>query len=116
MTSDHSEQILEELRHMRKLLEVMAEPLIAQRDAKLREALRSIVGSSVDKQRSVMLMDGTRTQSQIVQEAPVHQGNLSTMVGRLENAGLLVDGKKRPKLAISIPPNFFDATPDTKRR
>jgi hypothetical protein len=62
-----------------------------------------------------MLMDGTRTQSQIVEEAPVHQGNLSTMVGKLESAGLLADGKKRPKPAISIPANFFDAAPNTKR-
>jgi len=28
----------------------------------------------------VMLMDGTRTQSQIVEEAPVHQGNLTRII------------------------------------
>jgi hypothetical protein len=116
MNSDRSELMLNELRQMRKLLELMAEPAIAQRDAKLRDALLEIVGSSPKKQQSVFLMDGTRTQAQIVAETSVGQGHLSTMVGQLESGGLLADGKKRPKLAISIPSNFFDANPAPKRR
>ena len=101
---------------MRKLLEVLAEPAIAQRDAKLRDELRTIVGSSSKKQESVLLMDGSRTQAQIIAQTSINQGDLSTMVGKLENAGLLADGKKQPKLAISIPSNFFDANAETKRR
>ncbi len=116
MTSDHGQDMLEELRQMRKLLEVMAEPAIAQRDAKLRGALRQIVGSSVKKQQSVLLMDGSRNQTQIVAATSVHAGDLSTMVGKLESDGLLVDGRKKPKLAISIPSNFFDADTSSKRR
>jgi DNA-binding MarR family transcriptional regulator len=100
---------------MRKLLELLAEPALAQRDAKLRDELRNIVGSNSKKQQSVLLMDGNRTQKQIIAETSVHQGHLSTMVGRLENAGLLADGKKQPKLSISIPVSFFDATPERKR-
>ncbi|MBI1814169.1 MAG: hypothetical protein HYR72_04275 [Deltaproteobacteria bacterium] len=94
---------------MRKLLELLAEPAIAQRDAKLRDELRKIVGSSSKKQQSVFLMDGSRTQKQIVGQTSVNQGDLSTLVGKLESAGLLADGKKEPKLAISIPSNFFNA-------
>jgi hypothetical protein len=115
MNSEQAD-ILAELRQMRKLLELMAEPAIAQRDAKLRDALREIVGSSPKKRQSVMLMDGTRTQAQIVTETTVSSGHLSTMVGQLESGGLLADGKKKPKLTISIPSNFFDANPDPKRR
>jgi DNA-binding MarR family transcriptional regulator len=100
---------------MRKLLELLAEPAIAQRDAKLRDELRNIAGSSSKKQQSVLLMDGSRTQKQIVAETSVNQGDLSTMVGRLEDAGLLADGKKQPRLVISIHRNFFDATPERKR-
>ncbi len=99
---------------MRKLLELLAEPAIAQRDAKLRDELRKIVGSSSKKQQSVLLMDGSRTQAQIVAQTAVHQGDLSTMLGKMENTGLLADGKKQPKLAISIPANFFDANAETK--
>lgn len=101
--------IVDELRRLRHLVELIAEPAIAQRDHKLRERLRSIVGTSTKKQKSVLLMDGTRTQTQIVSETSVNQGDLSTMVGKLDSAGLLADGKKQPKLSISVPANFFDS-------
>ena len=116
MNSDQTELLLSEIRQMRKLLELLAEPVIAQRDAKLRGALRDIVGSSAKKQQAVMLMDGSRTQAQIVAQTSVNQGHLSTMVGQFESAGLLLDGKKQPKLAISIPSHFFDANPDDAKR
>jgi hypothetical protein len=109
-----NDELLEEVRQMRKLLELLAEPAIAQRDAKLREELRKIVGSSSKKQQSVFLMTGSFTQRQIVAQTSVNQGDLSTMVGKFENSGLLVDGKKEPKLAISIPSNFFEANAKTK--
>ena len=109
MTSEHVLILLEEVHKIRSLLELLAEPAIAQRDAKLRRELRSIVGSSAKKQQSVLLMDGSRTQKEIIAHTSVHKGDLSTMVGKLESAGLLAEGKKHPKLAISIPSNFFDA-------
>jgi hypothetical protein len=114
MTDEHAQLLLEEVRLMRKLLELLAEPAIAQRDAKLRDALRKVVGSGDKKQQSVFLMDGSRTQAEIVSQTGVNQGHLSTMVGKLDIAGLLADGKKQPKLAISIPPNFFDFDAKTK--
>lgn len=114
MNDEHARLLLDEVRQMRKLLELLAEPAIAQRDAKLRDELRKIVGSSSKKQQSVFLMDGSRTQKQIIAQTSVNQGDLSTMVGKLESAGLLVDGKREPKLAISIPSNFFDANAKTK--
>jgi len=116
MPSDHEQAVLEELRRLGKLLEVIAEPAIAQRDAKLRDTLRRIVGSSAKKQQSVLLMDGSRKQAQIAAATSVNKGGLSRLVGELEDCGLLADGKKQPKLAISIPSNFFDAGPDTQRR
>jgi hypothetical protein len=114
MTDHHAQILLDELRELRKLLQVMAEPAIAQRDAKLRDELRRIVGTSPKKQQSVLLMDGGRTQAQIVALASVNKGHLSTMVGRLENAGLLADGKKQPKLSICIPSTFFDSNANSK--
>jgi CRP-like cAMP-binding protein len=108
--------LLEEVCQIRKLLELLAEPAVAQRDAKLRNELRAIVGSSSTKQQSVILMNGKLTQSQIANMTGVHQGNLSTMIGKLEGAGLLVNGKKQPKLAIHIPEDFFDAKPKTNGR
>ena len=84
---------------MRKLLELLAEPAIAQRDAKLRDELRRIVGSSSKKQQSVLLMDG-EPHADADHRANVcgSRVSLSTMVGKLESAGLLADGKKQPKL------------------
>ena len=108
--------LLDEVRQIRRLLELLAEPAIAQRDAKLRGELQAIVGSSAIMQRSVLLMDGTLTQTQIATRTTVHKGNLSTMVGKLESAGLLANGKKQPKLAISIPSDFFDARKERNRR
>ncbi|MCY3018367.1 MAG: hypothetical protein NTW87_04955 [Planctomycetota bacterium] len=114
MTDEHVQLLLEEVRQLRKLVELLAEPAIAQRDAKLRGELRNIVGSSIKKQRSVFLMDGSRTQKQILAQTGVNQGDLSDMVGKLETAGLLADGRKQPKLAISIPPDFFDVNAKAK--
>lgn len=116
LSSDVSQLLLDEVRQVRKLLELLAEPAIAERDKKLRDELRSIVGSSAKKQQSVLIMDGTRTQKQINTETGLHQGDLSVMVGKLEAGGLLAGDKKLPKLSINILSNFFDGNTDTKRR
>jgi hypothetical protein len=86
----------------------MAEPQIAARDQKLRDELVRIVGRSVPKQKSVMLMDGSRTQADIHKETSINIGNLSTLVKQLVASKLLVGEPKKPKLAISIPTNFFE--------
>ena len=112
--SDDSAELLEIARKMYGLLELLAEDKIAQRDAKQRTALLEIVGTSATMQKSVFLMDGTRTQKQIRTETGAHQGNLSTMVGKLYKAKLLVGDTKTPNLAISIPSNFFESNAETK--
>lgn len=101
-------EILATVREIRDLLRVVAEPAIAERDKKLRAELRKIVGGSAASAKAVSLMDGTRTQAVIHQQAKVNQGNLSTLVKRLSSSGLLSGGTKKPKLAISVPSNFFD--------
>jgi hypothetical protein len=108
MSSDEVRLLLQEATQIRKLLELLAEPAIAQRDARFRDELRRIVGSSVPKQKAVLLMDGSRTQTQLAQESGAHKGHLSTMVGQLEGAGLLGGDKKLPRLVITIPTTFFD--------
>jgi hypothetical protein len=116
MTNDsHTALMLEELREMRRLLEAIAEPAIAKRDAQQRDALREIVGTGAKKQQSVMLMDGTRTRAEIIAETAVDKSDLSKLVRQLESAGLLGSGTKQPQLTIRIPPGFFDGT-TTKRR
>jgi hypothetical protein len=95
---------------MRKLLELLAEPAIAQRDAKLRDKLREIVGTSAKMQKSIFLMDGSHTQGQIATKSSMDQSNLSKMVRKMDDVGLLIDDKKHPRLAISIPVNFFDTS------
>jgi hypothetical protein len=101
------DELLETVRKIHGLLELLAEDKIAERDAKQRAELREIVGASPAKQQSILLMDGSRTQAEIQRATSVNQGNLSTMVGKLYKAKLLTDPKK-PNLAISIPANFFE--------
>lgn len=107
--TDNSAELLGVLHKIHGLLELLAEDRIAERDAKQRKALREIVGGSGPMQRSVLLMDGTRSQKDIISETSAHKGQLSTLVGKLRAAKLLVEDLKDPKLAISIPSNFFDS-------
>jgi hypothetical protein len=107
--SDLSAQMLNVLAEMRDLLRLIAEPAIAQRDKKLREALRGIAGSATGKKaKAILLMDGTRMQRRITNECGINQGDLSVMVKKLKAAELLTGDPKQPHLAISIPPDFFE--------
>src|SRR5262245_4267861 len=109
MTSDRSAQMLHVLSEMRDLLRLIAEPAIAQRDKKLREALRDIAGSVTGKKaKAILLMDGTRNQARIINECGINQGDLSVLVKKLKAEELLKEDPKQPELAISIPPNFFE--------
>ena len=56
----------------------------------------------------MLLMDGSRSQAKIHREASVNEGNLSTLVKNLSAAKLLSGDGKAPRLAITIPPNFFE--------
>jgi hypothetical protein len=107
--SDHSERLLHVLSEMRDLLRLIAEPAIAQRDKKLRETLRGMVGNATGKKaKAILLMDGTRNQKGISNECGIDQGDLSVLVKKLKGEGLLKEDAKQPELAISIPPNFFE--------
>jgi hypothetical protein len=101
------------LREIRDLLLVMAEPALAKRDERLREALVEIVGKGKLKAKAVLLMDGSRSQVAIKTESGIDQGTLSKFVKALRLASLIGGGDddKHPKLVITIPPNFFDKEP-----
>jgi hypothetical protein len=101
---DVSEAILE----IRDLLRLLAEPAVAERDQNRRSEVTRIVGSSVPKAKSILLMDGTRNQVAIHKESGLNQGHLSTLVKQLSDAGLLVGDSKLPKLAIVLPGKFFE--------
>lgn len=113
MSEASSEQMLAVLAEMRDLLRVIAEPAVAERDKKLREALRSITGGKGNRPRAVLLMNGTRTQAKIVEDCGIHKGQLSELVKSLREAGLLKGDPKQPQLTISIPSNFFDDSGET---
>jgi hypothetical protein len=97
------------LREMRDLLRVMAEPVLAERDKKLRVSLLDLVGKSKTKAKAVVLMDGSRNQSAICRESGIDQGQLSRLEKALRASGLLKSDQKSPALLISIPPSFFEA-------
>lgn len=106
--SEVDDKLLDAVNEIRDLVRLMAEPAIAERDRKLGEELRRIVGTSPQKERSVLAMDGSRTQKDICSRAEINDGNLSTFVKQLKGASLLAGDPKRPKLAIPVPANFFE--------
>lgn len=99
---------LELLAEIRDLLQIIAEPALAQRDAKLRASLKSVVGVSSKKIGAVLLMDGARSQSEIAKATGIDAGDLSRLVKELTAQKLIVVDAKRPKLLLNIPPNFFE--------
>jgi len=103
-----STELLNAVREIRDLIRLLAEPAIAERDRKLRTELRRIVGKSIPYSKSALLMDGSRAQADIRRETGINQGNLSTLVNKLKQSGLLSGDGGEPKLAISIPANFFE--------
>lgn len=105
---DEASETLVILRKIHNLLELLAEDKIAQRDEAQRVILRQLAGSSVPKQKSILLMDGTRTQADIRRATSVNQGHLSTLVSSLFKENLLSGDIKQPNIAISIPKNFFE--------
>jgi hypothetical protein len=107
--TDHSAQVLSVLAEMRDLLRLIAEPAIAERDKKLREALLVIGGSATSKKaKAILLLDGTRTQADVIKGCGIDKGDLSVLVKKLKAADLLKGDPKQPQLAISIPANFFE--------
>jgi DNA-binding MarR family transcriptional regulator len=102
--SDVSEAILE----MRDLLRLLAGPAIAERDQKRRAEIQKIVGTSAPRAKSVLLMNGSRTQVNIRKETAIHKGELSALVKRLSEGGLLVGDIKHPRLAIVLPQTFVE--------
>jgi hypothetical protein len=103
-----SEDVTQAIFEIRDLLRLLAEPAVAERDQRRRAEVKRIVGSSVPKAKSTLLMDGTRNQTIIHKETGLNRGHLSTLVKQLSDAGLLVGDAKLPKLAIILPSNFFN--------
>ena len=103
-----SAELLKAVREIRELLEVMAEPALAERDAKFRSELKRLVGASALKAKAASLMKGVLSQREIHRESGMHEGNLSTFIKQLRASNLLTDDLN-PTLVIAIPSNFFDA-------
>jgi hypothetical protein len=95
------------LREMRDILRVLAEPALAKRDESMRALLLELVGKSKGKANAVSLMDGSKSQAVIRKESGLDPGDLSRLVKALRDSGLLAPSD-HPKLAISIPPTFFE--------
>lgn len=99
---------IELLTEIRDLLLVVAEPALAKRDQKFRDALRAIAGKSRKNGGAISLMNGSRSQSAIAKEAQIDQGQLSRLVKSLAKESLIASDEKHPKLVVAIPVNFFD--------
>ncbi len=103
-----STELLSAIYEIRDLVRLMAEPQIAARDQKLRGELIRIVGKSGQKAKAALLMNGAHNQVAIHAQTGIKQSNLSTLVKELSKSKLLMGDPKQPKLAISIPSDFFE--------
>ncbi len=99
---------IELLSEIRDLLQVMAEPALAKRDEKFREAIRTVVGKSQKSVSAIMLMDGSRSQAAISKEAGIDPGQLNRLIKLLEKNALIGADEKKPKLRVKLPLNFFN--------
>jgi len=99
---------IEVLNEIRDLLQVIAEPALAVRDAKRRAALRAAVGGSTKRAKCVQLMDGSRSQSAIAKESGLDPGNVSRLVKGLAAAQLIATDQRRPMVILKVPGSFFD--------
>ena len=105
---DSLESLLVVAKEIRELLQLIAEPAIAQRDEKLRGTLQQIIGKSQAKRKAVMLMDGSRSQTEISRAVSIDQGDLSKLVKALKTDELLTQNEK-PQLRIPLPANFLES-------
>jgi hypothetical protein len=103
---------IELLTEIRDLLRVVAEPVLAKRDAKVRSSLRSIVGNGAQKAKAVLLMDGSKSQSAIAKESGMDKGNLSRLLKALADKHLVSSDEKHPRVLVSVFPTFFDGDGD----
>jgi hypothetical protein len=99
---------IELLTEIRDLLLAMAEPAIAKRDQKFREALRRLAGNGKKNATAIVLMDGSRPQASIAKQANIDQGQLSRLVKSLAKESLIAADEKHPKLVIAVPKDFFE--------
>lgn len=96
------------LTEIRDLMQVLAEPALEKRDAKLRSALRKVVGKGQKKGQAVLMMDGTIPRAAIVKGTGIDSGDLSRLIKALSEHSLIAGDERHPKLRVTIPPNFFD--------
>ena len=87
------------LNQIKSLLELIAEPKIAERDAALREKIKKAIGNSEKKARAVHLMDGSLTQKEIADRSTLDQSDCSKLIKRLRNDGVL----EADAIALKIP-------------
>jgi hypothetical protein len=99
---------IELLVEIRDLLQVMAEPALAKRDEKFRQAVRVVVGKSRKSASAIKLMDGSRAQAAISKEAGIDPGQLNRLIKSLEKSALIGADEKHPKLRVKLPFPFFE--------
>lgn len=103
---DEQDALLEAVLEIRELIKLMAGPAMALRDEKLSKALKQIVGRSSVKEKAVLLMDGSRTQTDIRLAMKIDPSDLSKLVRALRESGLLHLSDKL-KIMIPLANDFF---------
>lgn len=100
MTDDTTESLLREIRDLLVPIAAHYRPLYEQAKAneraKLRENVKEMMGSP-RRRRAWDLADGSRTQRQISQQAPLDEGSTSKLFKALREIGAIVDAPNPTK-------------------
>ena len=94
-------EVVQLLRDIREYLHVLAEPMLLERQRRLVLATQSLVGKSEKKKAAVLLMDGSRTRSQISKASGLDQGDLSRLVKALMETKAITEELGNPRLLFS---------------
>ena len=95
------------LAEIRDLLRLIAEPQLAERDAKHRQAIREIAGQGKKKQDAILLMNGDHDRKFIIEKSTIDASGLTRLVQALDGAGVL-QNREPARLSVLIPHNFFE--------
>lgn len=107
--TENEREIVELLGQIRDLLIPISshyQPEYEEKQRQLREGLKDVLRQLAVGNRSresCALMDGSRSQSEISQTTGIDKGNLSRLVSRLHNEGLLTtdSDNRKPKLIFA---------------
>jgi phosphoenolpyruvate-protein kinase (PTS system EI component) len=98
MTNDS--EVIELLRDIKSLLEVLAEPKLQEREKSARDILRRIAGRSEPKRAALLLMNGQLTRQEIIKSTQIDPAEMTRLTKAVLAEGLLTEKAGKPAVLV----------------